>query len=195
MIDLDNLEELAKAATPGEWTVCQHLKSIEADQACTCGYRGVVFGPDERGIPMAVCQPGHDPEPVGEEGLGPQNYPRPAQIANGQYIAAANPTAILKLIAEVQKLRAELNDFTTGYGDLNQEVIQLREDLQAAKLLAHANGEMFRAEKADNERMRLVLDVVRKHLMGWVSFEELHAALVKYETGPLQANTRPLATD
>ncbi|VWC90308.1 hypothetical protein BLA17378_04521 [Burkholderia aenigmatica] len=79
--------------------------------------------------------------------------------------------------------------------ELCVETRQLREDLQAAKLLAHANGEMFRAEKIDNERMRCVLDVVRKHLMGWVGFEELHAALVQYEAGPLQTNTRPLAID
>jgi hypothetical protein len=72
---------------------------------------------------------------------------------------------------------------------------QLREDLQAAKLLAHANGEMFMAEKIDNERMRCVLDVVRIHLTGWVSSEELHAALVKYEAGPLHANPKPLAID
>lgn len=109
-------------------------------------------------------------------------------------MAGCTPNVILELVAELRRLRAEINDFTTSYGDMNQEVVQLREDLQAAKLLAHANGEMFRAEKVDNESMRCVLDVVRKHLMGWVSFEELHAALVKYEVGQLQANIRPLAT-
>ncbi|HDR9497065.1 TPA: hypothetical protein QDC06_000252 [Burkholderia cepacia] len=58
---------------------------------------------------------------------------------------------------------------------------QLREDIQAAKLLAHANGEMFRAEKIDNERMRCVLDAIRKYFMGAGSFEELHTALMEYE--------------
>jgi hypothetical protein len=47
---------------------------------------------------------------------------------------------------------------------------QLREDLQAAKLLAHANGEMFRAEKAERERLA----------------EELHAPQYTHvETGRL----------
>lgn len=38
------------------------------------------------------------------------------------------------------------------------EVRALREDLQAAKLLAHANAEMFKAEKADNEALRAELN-------------------------------------
>lgn len=38
--------------------------------------------------------------------------------------------------------------------ELCSETRQLREDLQAAKLLAHANGEMFRAEKAVADQYR-----------------------------------------
>lgn len=49
-----------------------------------------------------------------------------------EFIAAAKAT-MLALIAEVRALR---------------------EDVQAAKLLAHANGEMFKAEKAENEALR-----------------------------------------
>jgi len=105
MTDIDELERLAKSATPGPWVVCQHLKSVEADQACTCGYRGVIFGP-EQDIPMAICQQGHDQELDGQEGLGPQNYPREVQIANGRWIAAANPTAILELITELKACEA-----------------------------------------------------------------------------------------
>ncbi|WP_175952854.1 hypothetical protein [Burkholderia sp. BCC0405] len=41
--------------------------------------------------------------------------------------------------------------------ELCAETRQLREDLQAAKLLAHANGEMFRAERADGERWRTLV--------------------------------------
>ncbi|MEI7296619.1 hypothetical protein WCQ02_31135 [Paraburkholderia tropica] len=144
---------------------------------------------------------------------------------------AATPANVLELIAEVRRLRAELNDFITDCGDLNQEVVRLREenavcrnaiedavdmvdacastydddgsqgalratkrqlseaigkacprlmmeradgqklyglhwrelneevrglreDLQAAKLLAHSNAEMFGAEKADGDRYR-----------------------------------------
>ncbi|ARK42635.1 hypothetical protein [Burkholderia pseudomallei] len=40
---------------------------------------------------------------------------------------------------------------------MQAEIAQLHEDLQAAKLLAHANGEMFRAEKVDGERWRALV--------------------------------------
>ena len=50
-----------------------------------------------------------------------------------KFFVQIDPETILTLIAETRALR---------------------EDLQAAKLLAHANGEMFRAEKADNEALR-----------------------------------------
>lgn len=37
---------------------------------------------------------------------------------------------------------------------MEAEIALLREDLQAAKLLAHANGEMFRAQKAEHALLR-----------------------------------------
>lgn len=74
--------------TPGPWELCRHLQSKEADEGCSCGYRGVVYGPDTD-VPMAICQPGHDPEPAGQEGLGPQRYPRAVELANARLIAAA----------------------------------------------------------------------------------------------------------
>lgn len=73
--------------TPGPWSLCQHLRSIERDRACSCGYRGVVFGPDA--TPFAICQPGHDPAPGGQEGTEPARYPREVEIANARLIAAA----------------------------------------------------------------------------------------------------------
>jgi hypothetical protein len=73
---------------------------------------------------------------------------------------------ILALIAEVRALRErlEINPLCESVDgidarDVTIEVLQLevellREDLQAAKLLAHANAEMFKAEKSDGERYR-----------------------------------------
>jgi hypothetical protein len=132
MIDLDELERLAKAATPGPWSVCRHLQSVEADEACMCGYRGVVYGP-EHDVPMAICQPGHDAEPEGEEGLGPQNYERAIQIANGQHIAAANPATILTLTAEVRRLRAENEALALARlsGDAPKRAVTLELEMQA----------------------------------------------------------------
>lgn len=74
--------------TPGPWEVCQHLKSVADDAACRCGYRGVIFGPDPD-IAYAICQPGHQPAPEGEEGTEPARYPRAVEIANAHLIAAA----------------------------------------------------------------------------------------------------------
>jgi hypothetical protein len=166
MTDIENLETLAKAATPGPWTVCKHLESVEADLACTCGYRGVVFGPDHD-APMAICQPGHDPDPVGEEGLGPQNYARAQQIANGQWIAAANPAAILELCAEVRRLRESIrlqaNAARAGMDAAKRTStiqFQLAEQARAA-----SSPDVLESERAmnamlteENERMRTLLD-------------------------------------
>lgn len=75
--------------TPGPWHLCQHLKSAEDDLACTCGYRGVIYGPDHD-IAYAICQPGHD-RPWREEEWGsePARYPREVELANARLIAAA----------------------------------------------------------------------------------------------------------
>lgn len=81
------LREKLAAATPGPWHPCRHLESIEADAACGCGYRGVIYGPEEEGF--AVLQPGHEPPPVGEEGTEPPRYGRPMEIANMQLVVAA----------------------------------------------------------------------------------------------------------
>jgi len=74
--------------TAGPWSLCTHLKSIEDDNDCSCGYRGVIFGP-EHDVAMAICQPGHDPAPKGEEGTEPVRYPRDIEIANAHLISAA----------------------------------------------------------------------------------------------------------
>lgn len=72
--------------TPGPWGLCAHLQSIEKDQGCRCGYRGVIYGPDGY---FAICQPGHDADEPGQEGLGPRRYDRETEIANAHLIAAA----------------------------------------------------------------------------------------------------------
>jgi hypothetical protein len=97
--DTDKLERLLAEATPGPWEPCQHLKSVADDLACSCGYRGVIFGPDHD-VAYAICQPGHQPAPKGQEGTEPARYPREVEIANSQLIALAPDLA-----AEVVRLR------------------------------------------------------------------------------------------
>lgn len=87
-MNTDELRELIARATPGPWHLCQHLKSMEADQGCSCGYRGVIFGPD-KDVAYAICQPGHEPAPEGQEGTEPQRYPRETELVNSALIVAA----------------------------------------------------------------------------------------------------------
>lgn len=81
-------EGLKVAHTPGPWFVCRHLESVDADNGCRCGYRGVIYGP-EHSTAMAICQPGHEPAPAGQEGSEPGRYPREVEIANAHLIAAS----------------------------------------------------------------------------------------------------------
>lgn len=74
------------AFTPGPWELCAHLAFPHVDKQCACGYRGVIFGPDDD---KAICQPGHEPAPKGQEGSEPGRYPREVEIANARLIASA----------------------------------------------------------------------------------------------------------
>lgn len=107
MIDLDNLERLAKAAGGEEWTPTHATRTDLA----------TVWLPDGDSVCRCHGNIGHWPDPIDADDVA-------------EFIATANPAQILALIAEVRALR---------------------EDLQATKLLAHANAEMFKAERAQNE--------------------------------------------
>lgn len=52
--------------------------------------------------------------------------------------------------------------------DLCKEVRVLREDIQATKLLAHANAEMFKAERADMESLKRQCQTLSFELLGVV---------------------------
>ena len=113
---IEELKALAEKATPGPWDLCQHLKSVDADNACSCGYRGVVFGP-EHDVAMAVFQPGHE-RPVREEEWGsePPRYPREVEIANSHLIVALvnNLPAILSALEAVPVMKEALEDIMVG---------------------------------------------------------------------------------
>ncbi|WP_321905147.1 hypothetical protein [Paraburkholderia tropica] len=57
-------------------------------------------------------------------------------------LAVWDPAAILKLIAEMRRLRTEINDFTTQCGELNEEVVRLRAEL-ATPLLTGADAPLY----------------------------------------------------
>lgn len=93
--------------TMGPWRLCAHLANDD-ENGCSCGYRGVIYGPQREGY--AVCQPGHEPAPEGQEGTEPPRYERSQEIRNARLIAAAPDMreTILTLCADVERLNAAI---------------------------------------------------------------------------------------
>ncbi len=83
-VDLDSLEALSKAATPGEW------RAGAVDTDC-------VFGDVNNPELMA---------PHFGRVLLKTNHHFPTFEADARFIAAANPSAVLALITELRELRA-----------------------------------------------------------------------------------------
>jgi hypothetical protein len=114
---VERLERLSSVATPAPWHLCQHLKSMEDDTACPCGYRGVVSGPEHDDM-FAVFQPGHElPRHEEEWGTEPARYPREVEIANSQLIVAMR-NALPDLLATITRLTAENERLREGLGHI-----------------------------------------------------------------------------
>lgn len=98
MIDLDKLEKLASAATPGPWHRSDRPAGpfwhIYADH--TVGGEPCVSGKQSIGTMHAE-----------NKRTGSKAYAAMFE-SNASFVAAANPAAILELIAEVRALRAKL---------------------------------------------------------------------------------------
>lgn len=102
MTDLDALERAARAATPGEWILCQHL--LDHDQ-CSCGYRGGIFGPDGE---YMICEMGSTVV-EGEEGLEAPRYERSVEIANAEFMVTATPSVVLAFVAAHRALQERVD--------------------------------------------------------------------------------------
>ncbi|HBO7839599.1 TPA: hypothetical protein L5A16_006791, partial [Pseudomonas aeruginosa] len=89
MTDTNKLKELAERATPGPWVV-------DAQQS------GAIFNIESESGDQCVAMSQENPAPTRLE----MNEQR---RVNAAFIAAANPKAILGLIAEVERLKAELS--------------------------------------------------------------------------------------
>lgn len=113
-IGLDALEKLADEATPGEWKRCHHLMGPEQDASCPCGYRGGIWSEDKDCIILEMG----GPTTPGEEGLDAPRLPRPEELANAAFIAAANPATIKALIAELKEARKLLARIDRVYADI-----------------------------------------------------------------------------
>ncbi|HCL3184232.1 TPA: ead/Ea22-like family protein [Pseudomonas aeruginosa] len=96
MTDHAELRRLAKAATPGPWVT-------DAQQ------NGAIFNIESESGDMCIAMSQENPAPTRLE----MNEQRKG---NAEFIAAANPKAILGLIAEVERLRTRLEiDERTPY--------------------------------------------------------------------------------
>lgn len=87
-VNKQELRRLAEAATPGPWKECGHARG-----GCSCG---MVWS---RAADL----------PVAEAWRGDQEAPEPAEgsKANAAFIAAANPSAILSLLDELEQYRKD----------------------------------------------------------------------------------------
>ena len=113
MADLETLKQLAEAATPGPWVTKEHLLhdhdrwgqlmeiyTLERREECLphTSKSPDVYGPDE--------------EIVGDEPIIQviTNPPKDRCKADAAYIAAANPQAVLDLIAQITRLTQERDE-------------------------------------------------------------------------------------
>ena len=108
-LDLPALKALAEQATPGEWIACQmsHFErggdltpdelgeyvanAVRKSQATSGSSRFLFVSVMKTDGPADVCHVGNGP----------------TSPANAAFIAAANPTTVLALLAEVERLREE----------------------------------------------------------------------------------------
>lgn len=91
MIDLDNLERLAKAAGGEEWTPTHATRTDLA----------TVWLPDGDSVCRCHGNIGHWPDPIDADDVA-------------EFIATANPAQILALIAEVRALREDKARLDSG---------------------------------------------------------------------------------
>lgn len=112
-------DEMCKTKfTPGPWKLCAHLNNINEEIRCSCGYRGVIYGPEDIGY--AICQPGHDVY-EGEEGLTPPRYDRMTEIANMHLIAAAPD-----LYEVLELIYRQMNHWDVGYEEAKEALAKAR---------------------------------------------------------------------
>jgi hypothetical protein len=149
-IDLDKLEELAKAATPGQWRGDRFDGTVKYD---------IVAGDYPNGEYTIVCR--------GDNG---NNFGFMKAEDEG-YVLAANPAAILELCAEVRRLRERLEiDSRHPYDGidcrdvtirLQDEVIAgLREDAARYQYLRMC-GRPSRVRLVDQYDMTKAIDAAR----------------------------------
>jgi hypothetical protein len=115
-VDIEKLKALALAATPGPWEV-DTVKSeghYGTDEDGGYGYTAYVVT-DGKGRPLMDSLNRDDSE-IHEEYSDEEHYAWDELAKrDAQFIAAANPAAVLELIAEVERLRAAQTNSSSNF--------------------------------------------------------------------------------
>ena len=136
MIDLDKLEALAKAATPGPWFQCG-LPWFDAGS-------GVLAGSPDPHIGMMIV----DTEAWdGEREEFAEHYDGEvaSSDADAAFIAAANPATILDLIASARRDAEEIERLMARFAELADDF----------ERRADACHDLNKSDKEQRDRMRL----------------------------------------
>lgn len=123
-VDLDALEALAKAATPGPWA---HYETMQADNhvtAVTAG-GGILTG-------THVCGPTYEKK-------------------NAEFIAAADPSTVLALIAELRQERERADKNEAGWGEAFRLAVAHQDALSRAEETIEKAKAMFSEDAPINE--------------------------------------------
>lgn len=115
-LDKQRLRELAEKATPGEWRELARCDNAGDDDAC--GIACDFIPPGYRYAPNIVASDAYD------------ECSHPMRRADAAFIAAANPTAVLELLEENERLQAVVRGKTFS-GETPFVVEQERDALRA----------------------------------------------------------------
>lgn len=133
-MDLDKLEALATAATPGEWQVIidKHLHHLGGNhierRIATTWEHGQLRGP----MPIVNSSVG-----ISATKDGPPQHMTHIREHDAAFIAAFNPAVALELIAEIKRLRGDYDGVTNECADLRRMVTLMQN--QKANALAALN--------------------------------------------------------
>lgn len=129
MSDFSELKKLAEAATPGPWSMCGEADGSEGFEIIQdiWNERGTHTGKD-----VVVYEWSDESDPLGV-----------INRKDAEFIAAANPAAVLALIAENQAMAGLLKQFVDGEHDQDENQAERHMYFtEAQSLLALVNGEI-----------------------------------------------------
>jgi urease alpha subunit len=136
MIDFENLETLAKLATPGPWTTADNgLTLVAADGYNMAG--------------IADCTEAEGGRP-GED------------HANAAFIAATGPDVVLGLIARARAMEQEVNDQVDCVLRVSQEVGRMQAEIARCREIAERDGKDYVAMKAERDELRATLAALKR---------------------------------